>query len=48
MLKWWAVLGKDVATGSDHSKIFNDRVLPAHNIDALPSMEEVDNLLAEG
>ena len=48
MLKWWAVLGKDAATATDHSQIWNDRVLPAYNIDALPSIEEVEALLEEG
>ena len=41
-LKYWAVLGSEVATAAEHLELFNERVLPAFNINSMPSVAELD------
>ncbi|CAE7268103.1 unnamed protein product [Symbiodinium sp. CCMP2592] len=41
VLKYWAVLGSEVTTAAEHMELFNERVLPAFNINSMPSVAEL-------
>ena len=45
-LKFWASLGGRVDSAEKHLELWNDTVMPAFNIDAMPSLEELDGAVA--